>query len=314
MGGFAPGATTMLEILGARTAARFVVTEASQVDSIVLQRAIEASVPTQSADFFSIDRVQSVSEPLVPRAWTAQEREGIADVFAASGLAKPRNLSDFPVSEYSNWMLVETRSSTYAPGTEVYLALTSEPIILATAIVDERGEAVLIGTLPTELLTLGEHRIRLVGIRALDGAFVEEDGTVGITDDLLAEIQRFDLGTQSTIAIYGENPDGANHTALRVIPLVPEAPWWTLWLILGAAVVGLVARFVADRRPRVRRIGSSALALGLAIPGAVLGWLSTVVAVTWWALGLGLLAALLAALGPYRSSQDRVGRSGTPDN
>lgn len=314
LGGFAPGAGTILEILGARTAARFVVTEATLVDSFVLQRAIEESIPAQAANFFSIDRVQPALQPLTPRVWSEDDREGIAEVFAASGLPEPRNLADLDVSPASSWLLVEARSSTYAPGTEVYLTLTSEPIVLATAVVDRNGEATLSGTVPTELLTLGEHRIRLVGIRALDGAFVEEDGSVGITDELLEEIQRFDLGTQSTIAIYGENPEGASHTALRVIPLIPIAPWWTLWLILAAAVVGLATRFIPDRRPRIRRIGSSALVLAAAIPGVILGWLSTVVAVTWWALGLGLVGVLLAALGPYRSSQERSARSGSPDS
>lgn len=314
LGGFAPGAGTILEILGARTAARFVVTEATLVDSFVLQRAIEESIPAQATNFFSIERVQPALQPLVPRSWSVEDRAGISEVFEASGLPAPRNLAELEVSPDSQWILVEAKSSTYAPGTEVYLTLTSEPIVLASAVVDRDGEAILTGTVPTELLTLGEHRIRLVGIRALDGAFVEEDGTVGITDELLAEIQRFDLGTQSTIAIYGENPDGASHTALRVIPLVPEAPWWTLWLILAAAVVGLLTRFIPDRRPRFRRIGSSALALGLAIPGVILGWLSTVVTVTWWALGLGLLGALLAALGPYRFAQERSVHSGAPDS
>jgi hypothetical protein len=303
LAGFAPGARTAVEILGARTGARFVVSELAQIDSVVLQRAIEASISAQATDFFAIERVQTVNEPVLSRSWNAEDRAEIAQVFDASGLPAPTNVSDIVVSSESPWILVEARSSTYAPGTEVYLTLTSEPIVIGSAIVDQDGKAVVLGTLPVELLSLGEHRIRLVGIRALEGAFVDGTGMVGITEELLAEIQRFDQGTQSTIAIFGENPEGASHTALRVVPLVAQAPWWTLWLIAGAAGVGLVARMIKDRRPRVRRWGSVALVLGATIPAVVLGWLSTVVAVTWWGLAIGLVAAALAALGPYRGPE-----------
>jgi hypothetical protein len=88
--------------------------------------------------------------------------------------------------------------------------------------------------------------------------------------------------------------------ALRVVPLVPVAPWWTLWLIGIAAVFGVAARFIPRGRRLWRKAASSALALGALLPGVVLGWQSTVVEVTWWAIGLGLIAAITAALGPYR--------------
>jgi hypothetical protein len=300
LGGFQPGTTTILEILGTRTAARFVLTQASLVDGQVLRRAIEESIPAQGTDFFALNRVQPVSEPVQPRVWQDSERDSIAEVFAATGLDTPRNLNDMDLSGVTQWMLVEATSSTYAPGTEVFLVVTSEPIVIGSAIVDKNGEANLMGTMPVELLGLGEHRVRLVGIRVLDGAFVESDGSVGLTPALLQEIQRFDLGTQSTIAIYGENPEGGQHVALRVVPLVPQAPWWTLWLILGAALIGAGLRFLPRHRTRTRRLSSSALAVAALVPGVILGWQSTVVAVTWWSLGLGLVAAVLAALGPYR--------------
>lgn len=303
LGGFQPGTTTILEILGTRTAARFVLTQASLVDNQVLRRAIEESIPTQAADFFALNRVQPVSEPVQPRVWQDSERDQITEVFAATGLDTPQNLNDMDLSGVTQWMLVEATSSTYAPGTEVFLVVTSEPIVIGSAVVDRNGEANLMGTIPVELLGLGEHRVRLVGIRALDGAFVESDGSVGLTPALLQEIQRFDLGTQSTIAIYGENPEGGQHVALRVVPLVPQAPWWTLWFILGAALIGVGLRFLPRDRTRARRASASALAVAALVPGVILGWLSTVVAVTWWSLGLGLVAAVLAALGPYRVRQ-----------
>jgi hypothetical protein len=311
-GGFSPGSSTTLEILGTRSAARFVLTETSQIDGLLLQRAIEESIPAQATDFFALHNVRPASQPIMPPAWDANNRQAVADFFAASGLSAPRNLVDLELGGVQNWMLVEASASTYAPGTEVFLIVTSDPIVIGSTVVDNNGEAALVGTIPVDLLGLGEHRIRLVGIRSLDSAFVEADGSVGLTQDLLAEIQRFDLGTQSTIAVYGENPDGANHVALRVVPLLPVAPWWTLWLIGIAAVLGVAARFLARPARIWRRSASLALALGAIVPGVVLGWQSTVVEVTWWSLGLGLCAAVLAAFGPYRRSNERPAK--LPEN
>jgi hypothetical protein len=246
--------------------------------------------------------VQSVNQPIVPAAWTPQERAGVTEFFAGAGLAEPRMLADLDLDDYSQWLLVTANSSTYAPGTQVYLTLTSEPLVLASAVVGRDGTANLAGTLPVEFLTAGEHRVRLVGIRALDGVSVDDQGEVQVSPELLEEIERFDLGTQATIAVIGANTQGANHVALRVIPLIPVAPWWTLWLILVGALIALAVRFVPVRTTRVRRIANVAIGAVALVPAVILGWLSTVTAVVWWGLGLGLAAVALSALGPYRKA------------
>lgn len=302
LGGFQPGVTTYIEILGARTAARFVVSDTTQIDQFTLIRAIEASVPTQAANFFAIESVQPVNQPIVPAAWTIEERAGVTEFFAGAGLPEPRTLADLDVNDYSQWLLVTANSSTYAPGTQVYLTLTSEPLVLASAVVGRDGTANLSGTLPVEFLTAGEHRVRLVGIRALDGVSVDDEGEVQVSPELLEEIERFDLGTQATIAVIGPNTQGANHVALRVIPLIPVAPWWTLWLILVGALIALAVRFVPVRTTRVRRITNVVIGAVALVPAVILGWLSTVTAVVWWGLGLGLAAVALSALGPYRKA------------
>lgn len=302
--GFQGAVSQRVEVLGARTGARFVVTEATLVDQVALMRAIESSIPTQAQNFFAIDSLSTTNAPLTPREWDETDREAISEVFAASGLPAPRNLTELNPEQFSQWLLVQTRSSTYLPGTEVYLTLTSEPIVLGSAIVDEDGEAIISGTIPVELLTAGEHRIRLVGIRNLEGAYLDDEGKLQLTEELISEIERFDLGTQSTIAIIGEAGPDSGHVALRVVPLVPTAPWWTLWFLLGAAVIAGVVRLLPREKSKLRRWGSTALFLGAALPGIIIGWFSTVVAVTWWALGLGVLGAVLSAFGPYRHPKE----------
>jgi hypothetical protein len=306
LGGFAPGVSTRIEILGARTGARFVVTEAEQIDTFTVIRAIQNSIPAQSADFFALDDVRPAVAPPVPPAWEDNERAGIAEFFAASGLPEPVSLADLDITGFSQWIQVTGSADTYLPGSLVYLTLTSEPLVLASGQVARDGTVVITGSLPVEWLTAGEHRVRLVGIRALDGVSVDDQGEVQLSDELMAEIQRFDLGTQSTIAVMGPNLTGGDHVALRVVPLVPEAPWWTLWFILLGFLLMVLARWRGWAQTVGRRLTGVLLVLASATSGVVLGWLSTVTSVVWWALGLGLLASLLSWFAPESKKVRRV--------
>jgi uncharacterized repeat protein (TIGR02543 family) len=306
IGGFTPGQSTYLEIIGARTGARFVVSEAEVVDSLTLVRAMRASIEAQRSDFFSIDSVDIASQPLVPDEWNEQERDNANRLFEASGLPEPTLLTDLDPDSFFEWVFIQTRADTYVPGSTVYLTLTSEPVVLAEAVVDRNGEVVVSGTVPAEFLTAGEHRVRLVGIRALEGAIVGDDGEIQVTPELLDEIERFDLGTQSTIAFFGSNPTGGFHTAVRVIPLIPTAPWWTLWIIGGSFLLMSVLRRWGPVRKRSAHTIAFAVVLVSAVPAVILGWLSTVTAVVWWGLGLGLLATVLYwFVRPRRKDEDQ---------
>ena len=306
IGGFTPGQSTYLEIIGARTGARFVVSEAEVVDSLTLVRAMRASIEAQRSDFFSIDSVDVATQPVVPDEWDDQERDNANRLFEASGLPEPTLLTDLDPESFSEWVFVQTRADTYVPGSTVYLTLTSEPVVLAEAVVDRNGEVVVSGTVPAEFLTAGEHRVRLVGIRALDGVIVGDDGEIQVSPELLDEIERFDLGTQSTIAFFGSNPTGGVHTAVRVIPLIPTAPWWTLWIIGGVFLLMTVLRRWGPVRKRSAHTIASAVVLVSAVPAVILGWLSTVTAVVWWGLGLGLLATVLYwFIRPRRKVEDQ---------
>ena len=110
------------------------------------------------------------------------------------------------------------------------MTVTSDPIVIGQARVNASGDAELVGTIPAELLGAGEHRIRLIGIRLLDGVGVDENGNVQVTDETMAEIQRFDQGTQVTVAVLGQNPEGEQHTSLRIVALPEEVRvvWWPL--------------------------------------------------------------------------------------
>jgi uncharacterized repeat protein (TIGR02543 family) len=292
--GFDPDKGLRLEVIGARTGARFVVTEANLIDSLTLLNAIRASIDAQAEEFSKIDGVLvSSTSPAVPDAWTDRELAVIRDYFEASGLEVPISLADVNFDEIDNWLTVRASGETYVPGTQVFLTLTSSPVVIGSAAVDRFGKFEVEGYLPVELLELGEHRIRVVGMRSLGGISVDDSGNVVISDATMREIEKFDLGTQATIRILGEAPDGTSLNAIRVVPLEPVAPWWTLLFILAAALIGSAMKRYRRMTRTSTKVTSSVLILASAAPAVVLGWLSTVTLVTWIGLALGVIATLM---------------------
>jgi hypothetical protein len=305
LGGFAPSAGLRIEILGAKTGARFVLADLQAIDAVALIRAMEASITTQAADFSRITRVVRTDRPLIQRAWEPEVREGIDEFFAAVGLDAPRALIDLDLTGVRNWVSVQAEVETYQPGSTVFLVATSSPIVLATAEVDQNGRAQLAGAMPVEALGSGEHRVRIVGIRSLDGVSVDDQGEIQLSEALLAEIQRFDLGTQSTIALSGLNPEGGYHSAIRVVPLVPVAPWWTLWFILAGLVLALGARYRRLLDTPTRRVIAASGVVASALPAVIIGWVSTVTGVVWVGILLGLVGAVASWFMPEKKQAAR---------
>jgi hypothetical protein len=303
--GFAPGAGLRIEILGARTGARFVLADLKAIDAVALIRAMEASITTQEADFSRITRVVRGERPLIQKSWEPEVREGINEFFEAVGLDAPRALIDLDLSGVQNWVSISAEVETYQPGSTVFLVATSSPIVLATAEVDINGRAELAGAMPVEALGPGEHRVRVVGIRSLEGVSVDDQGEIQLSAELLEEIQRFDLGTQSTIALSGLNPEGGYHSAIRVVPLVPVAPWWTLWFILGGLVLALGARYRRLLDTPTRRIIAASGVVASSLPAVIIGWVSTVTSVVWVGILLGLVGAAASWFMPEKKQAAR---------
>ncbi len=305
LGGFAPGAGLRIEILGARTGARFVVADLDAIDAVALIRAMEASITTQEAEFSRITRVVRGERPLIQRPWSPEVREGITEFFEAVGLDAPRSLVDVDLSGVENWVSIEAEVQTYQPGSTVFLVTTSSPIVLATAEVDQFGRAQLSGAMPVEALGIGEHRVRVVGIRSLEGVSVDDSGEIQLSEELMAQIQRFDLGTQSTIALSGLNPEGGFHSAVRVVPLIPVAPWWTLWFILAGFVLAIGSRYRRLLDTPIRRVIAASGVVASALPAVIIGWVSTVTNVVWVGILLGLVGAIVSWFAPEQKKSAR---------
>jgi hypothetical protein len=309
LGGFTPGGLgTRIEIIGARTNARFVVTQQSQIDTITLIEAIKRSIPTQTQDFAEITNIVESQTPNLPNEWSEAERNYAAEIFAASGLGQPVNLRDLYSDQFNSWLKVSTQASTYLPGSIVYLTVTSDPLVIGSAVVDNDGFVQVAGDMPIQWLQTGEHRIRLVGIRALDGVTVDDQGEVQLSADLITEIEKFDLGTQATVTVIGPNESGGEHAALRVVPLAATAPWWTLWIILGVGLIGIYLR--RKNYLTAKRLRYSALAaVGLSsLPAVIIGWISTVTIVVWVGIGATLASLALNWITPEKRSKKKYSR------
>jgi hypothetical protein len=275
------------------------------IDAVALIRAMEASITTQEADFSKITRVVRGERPLIQEAWSSEVRTGIDEFFEAVGLDAPRALIDLDLTGVNNWVSVSAEVETYQPGSTVFLVATSSPIVLATAEVDQFGRAQLAGAMPVEALGTGEHRVRVVGIRSLEGVSVDDTGEIQLSVELLEEIQRFDLGTQSTIALSGLNPEGGYHSAIRVVPLIPVAPWWTLWFILAGFVLALGTRYRRLLETNSRRLIAASGVVASALPAVIIGWVSTVTSVVWVGVLLGLVGAVISWFTPEQKKSAR---------
>ena len=272
---------------------------------MTLIEAIRASIPAQAADFFEVSLARVGAEPTKPEPWTERQQLVAYDYFQASGLELPVSLADLDFDEITSWIEVQGSASGYVTGSTAFLTLTSSPLVIAQGEVDRFGNIELTGSIPVQYLEPGEHRIRLVGIRSLGGVSVDDNGEIVISDQTMQEIERFDLGTQATVRLGGKTPEGDYLNAIRVVPLVPVAPWWTLWFILAGLLITLVARRRHWTNTRAKLMAAAGLNLASAIPAVVLGWLSTVTLVTWVGLALGFIAsALTYVVRPSEKARD----------
>jgi hypothetical protein len=308
LGGFDPGTALRVEVIGSRTTARFVVSTLTGLDELVLIEQISRSSEGNRLDFAGIDNI-TIGSPTGPQnAWTSVERDFATDLFNYSRLNPPTKQSDLLGNSSYTWLNIEKGVRGYLPGSTVYLTATSSPLVFGEAEVGLNGEAVVTGDLAVELLGLGEHRLRVIGTRVFTDIQVDADGEVIIPDFVLDQILLFDMGTDATVIVTGNNPTGGVHTVMRVVPLDPVSPWWTLWVIGWTALLLLVGRLRRMIRTFPEKSVASGAVLVSSIPALWLGWTSTVTQVAWWGLLMGLV--LSAAMWIVPALPHRKGRSG----
>lgn len=292
--GFKPSAGLRIQIIGSRITGQFILSGSNVSDALTVAEAIKESTARTQTEFASIDDVTPISEPNENQIFNGELTDSDLSIFEASGLDEPTSLASLEIDPDTKWLRFEASAETYAPGSIVYLVVTSSPIVFAQAIVDRYGKAQLTGSLPLSVLESGGHAVRIVGIRSFDGVTSDANGEIVLSDQAIEQIQLFDEGSKATIIISGEAATGSTLTLVREVPLDKNVPWWTIWFDLVVGLFAIAVRFYTRKKRKVssrRKTSSIVLALLGGIPAVVLGWLT----VSYDVLFLGLAIALVFA-------------------
>lgn len=304
LAGFRPGSSAVADVIGSRTTARFILSSLSGLDSkIIAPTAGWLSIP-ESADFAALTAVTTATPPATPRSWSIRERVAAEEMFVYTRLPKPVVIDEVLQGSYDSWVQFSTTAHTYRPGSTVYLTVTSSPIVIGQATVDANGAVTLEGSIPTEVLGIGEHRVRVVGVRVFSGISTDMAGEIIVPHQIMAAIRKFDPSTTASVVIRGVNDSGGTHTVMRVIWLEPTNPWWSLLIILGTAAAMAVVLWRRKIPAGLTRVAAGALIVVSMTPAVYLGWTSTVMAAMWWGIALGLTLSVLPWVVRHRGHEE----------
>jgi hypothetical protein len=274
LAGFSAGSSVTVRVSGSRTIAQFVLPRTvGTIDTAALVASLQDSAARQALAYAQVETAfvstaapANTGVPIVDPAdlqrFTEEELDGV-EPFAVSGASAMRN-----------WLVVNVSVAQYVPGSRVYLVITSDPLIIDSAIVSNDGTARLSGAVPLEVLGEGAHRLRVVGSRQLGGIVVNAQGEIHVPDAALREVETFDHGTTAVVEITGVQRSGGVRTIVRYIPLRGEYPWWLLVAVLigdlGAGLLRKRGHLVFARR---RWLALAGLTLA-AVSASWLGWLA----------------------------------------
>lgn len=275
LSGFSAGSSVTVRVSGSRTIAQFVLPRTvGTIDTAAVVASLQDSAARQALAYAHVDTAAvsaaapsnaggaPIIDPADLRRFAEEELDGV----------KPFAMSD--ASGLRNWLVVDVSVTQYVPGSRVYLVVTSDPLIIDSAIVSNDGTARLSGAVPLEALGEGAHRLRVVGSRQLSGIVVNEKGEIRVPEAALREVETFDHGTTAVVEITGVQQLGGVRTIIRFIPLRGEFPWWLLVAVLigdlGAVLLRKRGHLVFARRRWLALAGITLATLS----ASWLGWLA----------------------------------------
>ncbi len=243
--GYAPGTTARVDVLGAKTLATIAVGGGSTLDATMIAKAARDAAGGDRSNTFA---VLTGAEPLAAAdaapPTTARIPSSDKEYFTLATLDSPVTLGSLATDTAKSWVHFSVQVTGYKPGSTVYLAMTSTPVVFASTVVGKDGTALVEGDMAMDVLPAGVHHLRVVGDREIGAVSVDATGAIVLTAAQLDEIQKFDQGTDAAVRLSGDNTLGGSQLAVRIIPLDLQAPWWLLWA-LGALALLLVASRLA---------------------------------------------------------------------
>jgi hypothetical protein len=303
-----------IEVVGSRAAGQFVVSPAAAADPVALSIALKESVDRNRTTFAWIEQVRVVDKPTGLNPALDSIDQNSRKIFAESKLADPISLSQMSIPANAKWISISANVDTYKPGSEIYLAVTTQPIIFGVAVVDEFGKAEISGEIPIQALSAGAHTLRIVGTRNIQGVGVSENGEISLSPAALREINMFDLGTQATVTVVGKNSQGGDHLALREIPIEMPVPWWTLWIVAWTAFIFIILKLLRKISLVSEKLVASVITVLSSIPAFWFGWTSMTYFIMWIGFSIAIMGALLIwLLPPAKQKADGEPNQGKPN-
>jgi hypothetical protein len=270
--------------MGSRTVGLFVLPETVEaIDDVAIVASLRDTAARRAAAYAWVEAAEVTSAPQSGARPSLDEDE--AALLAAMELP-----GAVPVdgANADHWLRVTIAVAGYVPWSRVHVVVTSDPLVVASAVVGPKGSAVIDAVIPLDALGAGAHRIRVVGDRDLGGVAVDASGAIVIPADVLDEIQTFDQRTTAIVEVFGEQLAGGNRRLTRYIPIRGDFPWW---LLIPGAVANVFVLLARRRRlfATGRRRGGVFGLLG--VTAAITSWIAW--ALFWPELIVGI-AALLA--------------------
>ena len=295
--GFAPNSGALLEIIGARTVGQFVTVPNVASDGFTIAAALNESVSRTATELVKINDSKAVPAPSQTELEQVNKIESTKDemgrIFFDSGLPTPTRLYDLRSPVKSSWVSASASVRNYAPGTIIYLTITSDPIVISEAVVDEFGNAQVTGVFPANVFGNGAHSIRVIGRRLIDGVVADANGEIKISNEAMNEIRKFDMQSNATVRYIGYNVSGGTSIAIRVVRLRSLLPWWILWLIVWTVIIGLIVKQSGRTMQKRDLIIGSGLIILSALPSQYYGWTEIAYSVMYWGEGLTVIGLVL---------------------
>lgn len=267
--GGSSGGTSVL-VTGEKVAAQFFVSPGNVAGRAVLATSLSESASRQASDIAEIQATEVVSQPSSSDVSKVID-PALVDSTSIKALVTKASMGDMKLvtdlaSTGGAWAKVTARVSLYVPGSTVMMVIKSAKLVIGASVVRADGTATIRGLFPVRKAGVGAHAIEIVGTRKIDGVAIDSDGRVDVASEAWNQVNKFD--GRAAIVTYARN----GQQTVAEIPLETSEPWWAVFIMGVAMVIGVLLR-----RRRVEHRGWTLIgALGLLIVASAavqwIGW------------------------------------------